>query len=305
MRHFLLIALAVLLTALAASGDAATRATTAKTAVTRQPAKERPEPPPVNILSIIPAQGEPDAVITVSGNGFGEEPAVFLGTNRVVPKTADPTVISFEIPQLSAGLYALYLRRNDGTTSKVYNFSVLPRKPSISSIVPDRITACGSNREIRIHGAYFRPDSRVAFDGALVPSAFQGSELITFTLPQVPGGLHHVQVRNLAEDTVSAPLALTIETRPEILSVRRGADLVNAYELVVEGRNFLQGSSLVVDGRRLSAGSGGGERDRVYYGGCDSITYLRFPYDTTPREMRLQVVNPTGEESNIYTMSTP
>jgi hypothetical protein len=112
-------------------------------------------------------------------------------------------------------------------------------------------------------------------------------------------------VRNLGDDTVSPPVALTIETKPEILAVRRGTELVNAYELVIEGRNFLQGSVLIVDGKRLYGGGSGGERERIYYGGCESLTYLRFPYDTTPRSISLQVVNPTGEESNIYQMSSP
>jgi hypothetical protein len=35
------------------------------------------------------------------------------------------------------------------------------------------------------------------------------------------------------------------------------------------------------------------------------MTYIRFPYDTTPRNIRLQVVNPTGEESSVYQMSAP
>lgn len=305
MKRFFFAALVIMFSMNAAHGYGATRQAAAKTPAVRQAPKERQEAPPVNILSIIPAQGEPGSTITVSGTGFGNEPSVFLGMQQVPARSAQQTIISFDIPELAAGLYALYLRRDDGTTSKVYNFSVLPRKPSITSISPDRISACSGRREIAVRGDHFGPDSRIAFDGALVPATVQGSELITVILPQVPGGLHHLQVRNMRDDTASAPTALTIETRPEIISVRRGADLVNAYELIIEGRNFLQGSTLVVDGKRLTGSGGGMERERVYYGGCESITYLRFPYDTTPRSVRLQVINSTGEESGVYEISTP
>jgi hypothetical protein len=188
MKRYCLVALAVMFTMIAAHGYAATRQAAAKATAVRQAPKERQEAPPVNILSIIPAQGEPGSAITVSGTGFGNEPSVFLGMQQVPARSADQSIISFDIPEVAAGLYALYLRRADGTTSKVYNFSVLPRKPSITSISPERISACSGRREITIRGDHFGPDSRIAFDGALVPATVQGSGLITVILPQVPGG---------------------------------------------------------------------------------------------------------------------
>ena len=86
--------------------------------------------PAVNILSIIPAQGEPGITVTLYGTGFSPKTTVFLGNSEIPAKVIGPKQLSFDIPKLDPGLYALYVRREDGATSKPYNFSLLPLKPS-------------------------------------------------------------------------------------------------------------------------------------------------------------------------------
>jgi hypothetical protein len=116
--------------------------------------------------------------------------------------------------------------------------------------------------------------------------------------------MHHVQVRNPTDDTTSTARGINVETRPEITSVRRGVEGVNYYELIIEGRNFLQGSVVSVDGKRISS-AGFGEKEQILYVGCDSIIYQRHPYDSSAKSIRIQVINPTGEESGLYVISAP
>jgi hypothetical protein len=144
----------------------------------------------------------------------------------------------------------------------------------------------------------------VVFDGGIIAGRAQSSEAITFQMPQVPGGMHHVQVRNPTDDTISTARGINVETRPEITSIRRGVEGVNYYELVIEGRNFLQGSVVSVDGKRISSAAFG-EVEQIYYGGCDSIIYRRHPYDSSNKTIRIQVINPSGEESTLYVLSAP
>ena len=270
--------------------------------------QQRQESPALNILSIIPAQAEPGMTVTINGTGFDETVSAYLGSNQLPTRIAGAAMLSFEIPQLPPGLYAFFVRRTDGTVSKVYNFSILPPKPNISSLSPDRINACSSaaGREVSILGKSFRTGAQVIFDGAAIPAKYVSPEIIIFSAPSVAGGLHQVQVKN-HEDAISGATGLFIDTKPEIINVRRGSEVVNYYELLIDGRNFQQGSTLAVDGKRLSIGSttSQNEREKLIYNGCEELIYLRYPYDSSPKTIRLQVINPNSEESGIFTITTP
>lgn len=284
--------------------------------------KATPAPQSPAILSIIPAQAEPAATVTLTGSGFTDKTAVYLGSTAIPAQVVDAGHLSFTLPGLEPGIYALYLRREDGVASRTYSFIVQPLKPTVSDISPDSIPFCatGKEREVTILGSNFRKGAMVLFDGAAVKSRLISSDSIAFTVPQIKGGLHQVQVKN-TDDTVSGALGLLIDTKPEISSVNRGEDYVNYYNLIIEGRNFLQNSTVVVmeernfeltgqspivDVRRLSSGSSGGaERERVNYIGCNRIVYQRYPYSPANKTFQVQVVNPGGEESPAISVSAP
>lgn len=285
-----------------------------------EPAKKAAQQPParktavaqtsqdrVTILSIIPAQGEPGVTVTLSGTGFSEKSIAFLGSVEIPAKLLAPKQLSFEIPRIQPGLYALFIKNDDGSTSRTYNFSILPLKPVVQSLSPDSVPACTASgtRDVTISGKNFLEGAQVQFDGAGIRSRFYSPESMGFTVPAVRGGIHQVQVRN-PEDTVSAPLALMIDSRPEISGITPGDDFVNYYEISIEGRNFQQGTMLVVDGQRIGAGTPvAGNRDKLIYMNCTQIIYQRHPADPTPKTLRVQVVNPGGEESPVVTVSTP
>lgn len=260
------------------------------------------------ILSIIPAQGEPGAKVTIFGSEFGEKISAYLGSVEIPARVTEGKQLEFTIPPLEAGLYALYLKRSDGALGRAYNFSVLPLRPILRDITPQQISSCaeGREREITASGQNFNEGSLLFLDGAVVRSRLISSDTIVFTLPQVPGGLHQILVKNGPENA-SVPMALTIETKPEVSQVSVGSEFVNYYELIIEGKNFHQNSSIYVDGQRIG-GRGGQEvteRERLIFIDCTRLIYQRYPYSPVKKDFRIQVINPGGEGSQVVNVTAP
>jgi hypothetical protein len=273
-------------------------------------APKKPAPvtlPPLGVLSIIPAQGEPGTTVTLNGTGFTAGTGVFLGSRQLPATLVGNRLLTTELPDLPPGVYALYLKREDGSTSRAFNFSLQAQRPVALSLSPDTVTACstGREREVVVTGSKFQPGARVFMDGAALTTRFVSPAALSFTAPAVAAGLHQVQVKN-PSDAASGALALFIDAKPEITNVSIGREFVSAYELILTGKNFQQSSVLVADGKRVATGEQlATERERLIYLGCNQMIYERHPYDPTPKEIRLQVVNPNGEESSLFTISAP
>lgn len=320
MKYGVIVLTAVVAAMTFGTASGAIKNSKAKTGETiSQPENKAPAAPPVTILSIIPAQGEPNMSVILYGTGFSEKTITFLGNMEVPTKLLAPQQISFDIPKLAPGLYALFLKREDGTTSRTYNFSILPPKPYVDAISPDSIDVCstGKDREIAISGRNFQKGSQVLFDGAIVRSTFNSAESLSFTIPQVAGGIHQIQVKN-PEDTITTPLAIQVKATPEITTISRGENFVNYYNLLIEGINFQPGATIVVEeksfqvginvaaGKRLSAGgNAAGEREMLIYQNCTRLIYQRFPVDPTEKDLRIQVINPNGEVSPVVQVTAP
>jgi len=264
---------------------------------------------PVTILSIIPAQAEPGSKVMLSGTGFGENATVFLGSVEIKARITGAKQAEFNVPPLlEAGVYALYLKRSDGATGRSYNFVVLPLRPVLSSLQPAWVSSCaaGKEREVIARGSNYGGTSMLFFDGAALNSTLLSSESISFTVPNVSGGLHQVLVKNAPENS-SIPLTLAVETRPEIGQVTVGDEHVSFYELIITGRNFNQNSSVYVDGMQIG-GRGGqdlAEREKLIYVDCTKLIYQRHPYSPVNKDFRLQIVNPGGEGSQVITVTAP
>ena len=191
--------------------------------------------------------------------------------------------------------------------SRPYNFVLLPLRPVASALSPDTVTSCaaGREREVVLSGGNFQSGARLLLDGAAIASRYISSSALSFVVPQLPAGLHQVQVRN-PSDAASGSLALLVDSKPEILGVTVGEEYVSYYELIVTGKNFQQSSTLVADGKRVVTGNQvAGEREQLVFLGCSQLVYQRHPYDPTLKEIRLQVVNQNGEESNVFTITAP
>lgn len=263
--------------------------------------------PALSVVSIIPAQGEPGMTVTMNGTGFTPATRVFLGTRELPVTVLGSRMLTTELPDLPNGVYALYLRREDGTTSRAYNFMLQPQKPIASALSPDTVTTCatGTEREVVLTGANFLQGSQVLFDGAALTTRFISPAQLSFVAPRLTSGLHQIQVKNPSNAT-SGTLALFLDSKPEITNAAIGVEAVSHYELVVMGRNFQQSSVLVADGKRiLTEQRIAGEREQLVFVNCNQLIYLRNPYDPTPKDIRLQVVNQNGEESSVFTISAP
>jgi hypothetical protein len=265
--------------------------------------KEEPANP-YTILSIIPSQGEPGRHVNLMGSGFSADTIAWLGTAAVPTAVINDKQIEFEIPKVAPGLYALYLKRQDGATSKIYNFPILAPKPVIDAINPDTVFGCAPDQErtVTISGRNFQEGSALLFDGGAIRSMNSSPETISFTVPHnVLGGQHNIQVKN-PDDMVSGTMAFYIDMKPVIHAIQQGEERVNTYELILDGHNFQQGSSVVVDGRQVYNST---DRDKSRFVNCSKIVYERFPYDRTPKTLKIQVVNPNGEESPVITVTAP
>lgn len=260
-----------------------------------------------SILSIIPGQAQPGNSVVISGAGFNTESTLFLGIREIPFQTVTEQQISFELPQIPAGNYALYIRHKNGAASKAYSFTVTPVKPIVSALSPETVPLCSAagDRQIIVRGKNFLEGARLLFDGAMIKGSRISAEEMVFQAPQVPGGLHQVQVKN-PEETVSAAVALLITSQPEIRTVQQGNDYVNYYELNIEGINFQHGSALIVDGRKIQSGvPNPGDRDRLVFTSCNNLTYQRYPHDPSIKSFQMVIVNPNGEESSLFTVTAP
>lgn len=260
-----------------------------------------------SILSIIPGQAQPGNSVVISGAGFNTESTLFLGIKEIPFQTVTEQQISFELPQIPAGNYALYIRQKSGAASKAYSFTVTPVKPTVSALSPETVPLCSADgdRQIIVRGKNFLEGARLLFDGAIIKGGRISAEEMVFQVPQVPGGLHQVQVKN-PEETVSAAVALLITSQPEIRTVQQGNDYVNFYELNIEGINFQHGSALIVDGRKIQSGvQNPVDRDRLVFTNCNSLTYQRYPHDPSIKSFQMVIVNPNGEESSLFTVTAP
>lgn len=260
------------------------------------------------ILSIIPAQAEPGGKVMMFGSGFGTQASAFLGSVEIPARVIDGRQVEFAIPQqLDPGLYALYLKRSDGAVSRPYNFSILPLRPVLNGLSPDVISSCaqGAEREVTARGQNFIESSQLVFDGAVLKSRYLSSDMLTFTVPNVAGGLHQVLVRN-SPDNATVAQGLMIETRPEIAQVMIGSQYVNYYELVIVGRNFQQNSSVYVDGQKIGGqGQDLAEREKLIYVDCTKLIYQRHPFSPVDKDFRVMVMNPGGEASQVINVSAP
>jgi len=261
------------------------------------------------ILSIIPSQAEPGSKVMMFGSGFGTQASAYLGSVEISSRVSDGRQVEFSIPQhLEPGLYALYLKRSDGAVSRPYNFTILPLRPVLSGLSPDTISSCaqGAEREVTARGQNFLETSQLVFDGAVLKSRYVSSDALTFSVPQVTGGLHQVVVRNSPENGTVA-LGLIIESKPEIVQVMIGSQYVNYYELVIVGKNFQQNSSIYVDGQKIG-GQGGqdlAEREKLTYVDCTRLIYQRHPYSPVEKDFRIMVMNPGGEASQTINVTAP
>lgn len=258
----------------------------------------------VTVYSISPTQAEPGSQVVITADGVNERTRVLLGGDDVPTQHPKAGTLTFEIPRhKTPGQYVLSIKGSNGS-QKAYSFKILPLKPEVVSLEPAQITSCtaATDPEITVFGRNFTERSQVLFNGMILPNRYISSESLTFNLPKISGGLHQVTVKDAQE--TATPLGLSVLTSPQISSVSIGQDHVNSYELIIYGNNFQQNSLVMIDGMPVDS-SGSSPSGRLLSIECSRIIYLRRPFSSTKRELRIQVVATDGEASEIATISAP
>jgi hypothetical protein len=266
----------------------------------------------LEITAVSPSTANPGASITLSGGPFAAGDLVLVGDRRVAAATLAATRLTFTLPStLPAGDYILTVERDGTRTPPTFMLRVLQPPPRITLLSPATLDSCtfAGARQIMVSGQHFRPGAQLLFDNAALPIAKAAESEIVFTLPTVKPGLHHVQVVN-PDNQRSLTHALFLSSTPEITAVQSGADNVVSYELIVQGKNFLADSRLTANGATVGKALGnistdGSVRESMRYVDCTTLIYTRRPFMREARELSLQLVNPGGEQSNVYQLTTP
>ena len=265
----------------------------------------------LEITAIFPSTAAPGASVTLSGGPFAAGDEVLIGNRRLAATTIAPTRLTFTVPALASGIYALAVERAGVRSAHNLNLRVAQPPPRIALLSPATLDSCTftSERQVTVSGNNFRLGAQLLLDNTiLVVDKLADSEII-FTLPAVTPGLHQVQVVN-PDNQRSLPHGLFLSSTPEITSVQSGADNVVEYDLILSGRNFLVNSLLTVNGVAVGKALGnisadGSVRETMRYVDCTTLIYTRRPFLREPRELSLQIVNPGGEQSNVYQLATP
>jgi hypothetical protein len=274
------------------------------------------------LAGVSPAAAAPGASVTVLGGPFTQEVRIVFGDRQLVPVRAGEKQLSFIVPQLPEGDYLLFLQAGEEISGRSLFFRIVLPSPEILAIDPQQIDACtaGGRRQVTVKGRNLQPGVRLLLDGVSLAARPAGSDTLVITVPDMAPGLHQVQLAN-PDGRISLPAALLIDNSPEIQSVVWGEEMVTSYQLMISGKNFSYKSVLLVNGRQISSFYPGAltvdgrqfipinpgqlGMDSLQYVDCNTLIYVRHPYSSQPKSISLQVVNPDGRESSVYTFTGP
>jgi YVTN family beta-propeller protein len=141
------------------------------------------------IASITPAtaaQGSvfQDVYLEATAGSFFFSTSTVLVNGVAVPTTfLSDLLLRARIPATSlaaAGTVQLAVERQNGDTSNLENFQVVPRRPAVVAAAPRSIPQCSSScgsASVRVDGGYFTPSTTATFNGAAAAASFDPSQL--------------------------------------------------------------------------------------------------------------------------------
>jgi len=261
----------------------------------------------LEILSVSPASVHPGNRVRLSGGPFQPGVTVHIGVATVVPSAIDDRELGFVVPPLAEGEYRLSLVQEEKIFPQPFTLRVSEPPPLIHSLTPSVVEECSlaDIAMIEVVGEYFPFGSSLLLDGRPAPSEWESTNRMNLVLPPLEGGTHLIQVITPKEHR-SLPKAFLVDNRPEIFSATAGEDRVNAYEVVIRGKNFLPQSTLLVDGVPISrSGALPSQTGQLRHVDCETILYTRYPYSRTPRPVTLRIINPGGQQSAPFSLTIP
>ena len=261
---------------------------------------------PPRLAGLAPASGGPGSRVTALGGPFDGSERILFGDRLLAPNRVEPARLTFTVPALPEGEYLLALQSVQGLSAATLTFRLILPPPEILSLGPSQIDGCSGpeQRRVTVAGRGLQDGVQLLLNGAALAATRTGDSLL-FNVPDLPSGLHHVQLRN-PNGQMSLAVALLVDTTPEIRGVAVGAEFLNHYQLIISGRNFLFNSRLIADNRQVPAVPPSSlQVDRLTYVDCRSLIYHRYPVSSQPKTVLLQVINPDGRESAVFTATIP
>lgn len=283
----------------------------------------------LEVVSLAPNRGTPGTLVEVGGGPFSMATEVFLGEKFAPPLRVGDGSLDFTVPYLPPGNYLLTVQNDNEVAQQTFNFEVMAPTPQISGLDPQNLDVCrpGPGPPLRVDGRNFLPGAVVLIDDVVVPTTVSGTTSLEAQVqgPRQPG-VYGVKVRN-TDGATSLPHSLWIDSIPEITSVEQGSEFVNYYEVIIRGKNFLAGSTLVVrqpedrvigqawrqfsfSARPEGGGFGGGntvspQGGRLVYVDCQTLVYYRYPSTSQEKELELTVINPEGHKTDPFYVALP
>lgn len=283
----------------------------------------------LEVTSLAPTRGTPGTLAAISGGPFSEQTQPFLGEQYVAPRVILPNYLEFTIPPLPPGDYLLTVQDQHSSAAQTHRFEVMAPTPRIAGIEPRTLDVCSLStaNQLQIDGADFLPGAVLLVNDIVVASRVVNTASIEAQMPELrQPGVYGVKVRN-PDGAESLPHSLSVDNSPAILSVERGDDAVNSYEIIIRGKNFLFNSILVVvepdssplgqtyqqlsfvprNNTTTQAGVDtlAPQRNRLIYVDCQTLIYQRRPTTFQDKNLGLQVFNPDGRSTELYFVSMP
>ncbi len=275
------------------------------------------------LTGVAPSAAGPGRMVTVTGGPFTENVKVALGDRLLSPTRVGERSLSFIVPQIPEGDYLLELRSGEETSKRNIFFRVVLPSPSILSLDPQQVESCDlrSGKEVVVQGQDIQPGTRLLLDGAIIGARRAVDNTLSFNLSYLTPGLHQIQLSN-PDGRNSLPVAFMVNDAPEIQDASIGEEAVTFYEMIISGTNFSPQSTLLVNGEQVTSFYPGSlpvdgsqqitpinpnllNMDSVRYVDCQTLIYVRHPYSSQPKTILLQIVNPSGKESAVYTFTGP
>lgn len=286
------------------------------------------QPHCLELNSISPTRASSGERITVTGGPFGQETLVILGDRVLSPTILDSNRLHFTLPPIPPGNYNLLLQSGPKRSDNSYQLQVTEPTPTIRSISPANLDQCAM-QTVQIEAQNLLPGATMLLNGSGFPYRQTGLNTLTFTPPPLEAGVYGIELVNPGGKK-SLPQSLYINDIPEILNVRAGQYFVTSYQIYIEGKNFFYNSTLLINEHKVGfldelppvqkvipaqggisastdSGTPIGQRqvDNLQYINCKTLIYNRFPFSTQPKKLTLQVINPDGKESSVYSVNLP
>ena len=122
------------------------------------------------ITAVSPSTAAVGTSVTLSGGPFVSGDNVLIGDRRVAASTLTATSLTFILPALPSGEYALAVERAGVRSTHAFLLRVVQPPPRIALLSPATLDSCtlASERQVTVNGSHFRPGAQLLLDNTVL-----------------------------------------------------------------------------------------------------------------------------------------